>query len=64
MDRIPLYSVGAQRVQVDVVGLGAAVVDRLREVLNGLDFDLEVVEMGAGEKAHWLRSHRRFDPDP
>ncbi len=44
--------VGAQRAQVDVVGLGAAVVDRLREVVNGLDIDLKVVEMGAGEKAH------------
>jgi phage terminase large subunit len=44
--------VRADRVQVDVVGLGAAVVDRLREVVGKLDLDVELVEMGAGEKAH------------
>ncbi len=40
--------VGATRVQVDVVGLGAGVVDRLRELMPELD----VVEMGAGQSAH------------
>jgi phage terminase large subunit len=40
--------VKATRAQIDVVGLGAEVVDRLKELMP----ELEVVEMSAGKKAH------------
>jgi hypothetical protein len=40
--------VKAQRAQIDVVGLGAGVVDRLAELMP----ELEIVEMSAGKKAH------------
>jgi hypothetical protein len=39
--------VGASRVQIDVIGLGAGVVDRLREIMR----NIEIVEMGAGRPA-------------
>jgi phage terminase large subunit len=38
----------ANRLQVDAVGLGAGVVDRLRELMP----DFEIIEMGAGTNAH------------
>jgi hypothetical protein len=40
--------VKADRAQIDVVGLGAGVVDRLAELMPELD----IVEMNAGKKAH------------
>lgn len=40
--------VKAKRAQIDVVGLGAGVVDRLAELMPELD----IVEMNAGKKAH------------
>jgi hypothetical protein len=40
--------VGASRVQIDVIGLGGGVVDRLRELMP----ELEIIEMGAGKAAH------------